>query len=448
MQSRASSLRVGHARRALNAIFAVAVAGNAAGCSSTVKSNPITRAESTKPGPAAIATATTIAHPDEAFGDAPFQRANSRLSAKMYSSVSPQSGNLVLAPASITTALAVTYAGADGETAAEIASALGIEVSSSELEASTERYWSETRFGSRKHGIDLEVASRLFTSSGIEFREAFLHPPGAASREVERVDFNNTAEAQRTINAWTSARTHGRISTPIRSPEQLRGVALALVNALYVRSVWTFPFNRAATTTEHFWSNEHYAVDVPMMHGKLLATYTETADAQWVALRVGAGASPADGLRFAIALPKKGGTLAIQAVERSHSVPPQTLLEPSSELVSVTLPRLDFRVRLDLIGALSELGIRSALTPDANLNRMTPHRIHVGAAFHEATIAIDELGLEASAATMVLSDLSSEVAHDRGHVIRADRAFLFWLLGTDGTILFRGRVVLPIHKHD
>ena len=104
------------------------------------------------------------------------------------------------------------------------------------------------------------------------------------------------------------------------------------------------------------------------------------------------------------------------------------------------MPRFKFATDLDLNGTLSALGMPEAFSDRADFSGINGSRdLHVQAVIHKATIAVDEKGTTASAATGISVGLASAPP-----TLVVDRPFLFFVRhNPSGAILFQGRVVDP-----
>jgi serine protease inhibitor len=111
--------------------------------------------------------------------------------------------------------------------------------------------------------------------------------------------------------------------------------------------------------------------------------------------------------------------------------------------VALRLPRWTFRTQVLLNEVLAGLGMPTAFTGRADFSGMTrDESLQIAAVVHEAFIAVDEQGTEASAATGVVMAVSAARRPDVQ--LTVDRPFLFVLHDTaTGTPLFIGRVSDP-----
>jgi serpin B len=104
------------------------------------------------------------------------------------------------------------------------------------------------------------------------------------------------------------------------------------------------------------------------------------------------------------------------------------------------MPRFKFGTGVGLKDALSALGMPEAFSEGADFSGINGRRdLHVQAVIHKATIAVDEKGTTAAAATGVSVGTTSVPP-----TLVVDRPFLFFIRhNPTGAILFQGRVADP-----
>ena len=131
----------------------------------------------------------------------------------LYQQLRSEEGNLFFSPSSISTALAMTYAGAAGETEAEMAKTLHFQMPKDQLHdgmRALQAFWTTP---DKKKGIRLNLANRLWGHEGYEFLPEFL----AVTRdkyaaELARLNFAQTEDARQTINGWVEDQTEDKIT--------------------------------------------------------------------------------------------------------------------------------------------------------------------------------------------------------------------------------------------
>jgi serine protease inhibitor len=270
----------------------------------------------------------------------------------------------------------------------------------------------------------------LWGQRGLTWKQGFLD---ALARDfgtgMRVVDFERaTEEARAAINEWTSERTHAKIPQILAPGAVNSATRLVLVNAIYLKAPWQYPFAKDMTRDGAFHLADGSVVEVPMMTGAdKPAQYVEVA-----------------GVR-AVRLPYFGGTLAMTIV--LDDAGPETVQALAAagptESASVTMPSFTFRLPAQLKPVLSQLGLGVAFSDEADFSGMTDDAaLTIDEVVHEAFISVDEAGTEAAAATaVVMRDLSLVVPM---HDVTVDRPFTFVIHDTTfGTPLFVGRVEDP-----
>src|SRR5438045_3238115 len=205
-----------------------------------------------------------------------------QLAVDLHRQLATGNENLCVSPYSIESALAMTFAGADGQTRTEMARVLhfpgdasvvpasfaSLQNSLEEMSAKTADLVKESkRFGGPSEPITLNIANRLFAQKGYEFRNAFLSLVKQNYRAAfELLDFVTDASgATKHINQWVAGETHDRIRDLIPGGALDETTRLVLANAIYLKAPWADPFSKNATKPEPFHVRGKTPVDVPMM---------------------------------------------------------------------------------------------------------------------------------------------------------------------------------------
>jgi serpin B len=363
-------------------------------------------------------------------------------SADLYKVLAREQGNLVLSPYSVAAALAMTRAGAVGETQKQMDAVLHVALSKdlsagfNALDQALAKRPSKIKIGDRTVDLELATANRLWGQKDFVFEPAFLdtlaRDYGAG---VQIVDYKTAQEAaRRAINDWVAARTKDRIKDLIAQGVLDTQTRLVLTNAIYLKASWLLTFNDAVRGTFHLAGGSDVQADVMSM--------SET-------LAYGAG----DGYR-AVRLPYAGGLSMIVIVPDAgklnsfeRALDGATLRRIAGGLgstqVVLSMPKFSFRSKAQLKDALSALGMPLAFTAGADFSGMTKQEpLQIADVIHQAFIAVDEKGTEAAAATAVVVRATS--APLRPTELTIDRPFLFLIQDDEtGAILFMGRVADP-----
>lgn len=350
-----------------------------------------------------------------------------------------KSGNLFFSPSSISTALAMTYLGARGKTAAEMAETLHFSVPQDRLHHGYMHLI--RRLGATD--CQLRIANRLWGQETFEFLPEFI--AGTQEQygaELARADFGKHAkEAQQAINAWVAEQTENRIVDLIPVGVLNALTRLVLISAIYFKGSWTHPFEKHATKSAPFYCGAETIVSAPTMEQTELFGYAETEDAQLLSMPYGSGE-----LSMVILLPKLKGHLA--SLEKSLGLELFRGWDRNEgREVHVFLPRFKLEHHLQLDVELGSMGMVEAFSEtQADFSGMGGQRgdLYIAAAIHKALVEVDELGTVAAAATGVTMALRCSVPTQPIPTFRANHPFLFAIRhNPTGCLLFLGRVTNP-----
>ncbi|MCS7286379.1 MAG: serpin family protein [Anaerolineae bacterium] len=354
-------------------------------------------------------------------------------------------GNLFYSPYSISIALAMTYAGARGETEKEMARTLHFTLPQNRLHPAFNRL--DLELASRGQvpqgegrGFRLRIANALWGHKDYEFLPEFLdvlaQNYGAG---LMLVDFVSDPEgARRIINEWVSDQTEGRIRELIPPGTIDILTRLILTNAIYFNAAWAEPFDKELTADGTFHLLDGRKVTVPMMRQTTNLGYTEGEGYQAVEI-------PYEGqeLAMVILLPAEGNFEAFEESLRAERL--QEILQGIKyQQVALTLPRFRVESAFHLAEALKAMGMQTAFTPyQADFSGMDGTRdLYIGHVFHKAFVSVDEEGTEAAAATAVVVRVTALPVSLVE--VTVDRPFIFFIRDIQtGAIIFFGRVVDP-----
>ncbi len=366
---------------------------------------------------------------------------NTEFAADLYRQVHTESGNLFLSPHSISTALAMTYAGAAGNTATQMADTLHFTLPPDQLHAAMDAL--DLDLASRAHDADstvrpfqLHTANSIWGQTGKAFEAPFLDTLAVDyGAGLHVLDFSTAPDAARgEINDWVDQKTQHKILDLLPEGAVTSDTALVLTNAIYFSAAWQTPFDAANTQAGPFTTGGDAQVSVPMLHGSSMAGYGEGAGYK-------AGALPYDGgkLEMIVVVPDdlaafESGLTAAKLAEITSSI-------AGSDL-DLTMPKFTFSAPLQLDHALAALGMTDAFTSAADFSGIDGlHDLAISAVLHQGFVGVDEAGTEAAAATAVVIGPTSIPEH---HTLVADRPFVFLIRDIPtGEILFLGRVVDP-----
>jgi len=413
---------------------------DAPGPSASPGAAPTTQADSN--APKAVASDAEMAA--AAKGDSEFALA-------LYAKIKGN-GNVMVSPASARIALAMTYAGARGTTAEQMAKVLAIPndpKTHDAFGAITGQWHSWAGQKVEKTPEDptqpftLRVANRLFGQQGRPFVPAYLTLlSDKYAAPLSQVDFKTAAEPSRKhINGWVEDHTEKRIKDLLPAGSVNASTRLVLVNALYFKADWINKFEKTRTADADFEKTPKSKVKVPMMSKLDRFQYAETPDAQ--VLEMGYRGAP---VAMTIVLPKARDGLAKLEGSLSPAVLSGWIGKLASERVNVRLPRFKVESSFQLASVLGALGMTDALDPNkADFSGMDGTKdLFIGEVIQKTFCAVDEAGTEAAAATAVMMRATAAPAPTPPKEFLADHPFLFMIRDTKtGSLLFMGRVAEP-----
>lgn len=370
---------------------------------------------------------------------------NNAFALDLYQSLRSQDGNLIYSPYSISIALAMTYAGARGETEIQMAQTMHF-LPQNQLHPALNALDLElTRQGTAKSKsetpLQLNIANAIWARQGLpllqEYLDVIAQNYGAG---IQLADFINRSEAVRKeINGWVSEKTNDKIRDLIAEGILTPDTAMVLVNAIYFKGDWIYPFDPNETHDAPFHLLDGSDVQAKMMSQTLSGIpYVQGHGYQSIELPYQGGTAAMD-----IIVPDEGQfnefetTMDIQKINEILDG-----MQPGDTL-NLQLPKFSFTTDLNLNDQLSAMGMPDAFSIQADFSGMTGKRdLYIDAVLHKAFVAVDEKGTEAAAATAVIM---KETAMESSELrLTVDRPFIFVIRDLpSGQILFVGRVLNP-----
>jgi len=368
---------------------------------------------------------------------------NTLFALDLYSVLKSYEGNLFFSPYSISTGLAMTFAGARGTTETQMANALRFPLGPEGIHSAFADLQTRLRNVEDAGNVELRIANSLWPMIDSELLAEFLSlikkDYGAS---ITPLDYKRSPEAARVmINKWVEDKTEGNIKDLI-GPKVLDAFTrLVLANGIYFKGNWENKFEVKQTRDAPFFVSPDKSVQTPMMTQTREFKYGELDAAQLIELPYAGNE-----LSMLVLLPKEKD--ALPQIEDSLS--DDNLKQWKDRLVKrevrLCLPRFKMSCgTFELNGALKSLGIRDAFDmKKANFAGMDgrPDSLYIASVLHKAFVDVNEEGTEAAAATGVAMKLKASPTPLP--IFRADHPFVFLIQETaTGSILFIGRVTDP-----
>jgi serpin B len=382
----------------------------------------------------------------------------------------PGTENLIYSPYSLAAILTMTYAGARGETAQQMADVLHLTLPPDELHAAMGAQLAD--YIAEKPGVPAltpEVALAIFGDRAKNWSDVMLPPQVALANALwgqqdypfraeylalldehynsalREMDFAAASEpARQTINDWVSDETNDRIPELLPPGSIDSATRLVLTNTVYFKGGWNFPFEAADTRDGLFTRLDGSTVTVPLMYQEQLLWYTasETAAGGFQVVGLGYHASQ---ISMMFLLPDVG---CFAAFEESLDAGLFQSIRAEWDYVDIhlTLPRFRATSGFNLSSTLAALGMPDVFDAKraefSGMAEPVGDPLFLAEVFHQAFITVDEIGTEAGAATAVLQVLGTQF---EGPIeLTLDRPFIYAICDqTSGAILFLGRVLDP-----
>ncbi len=368
---------------------------------------------------------------------------NTAFALDLYGQLKSKPGNLFFSPYSISTALAMTCAGARGETEKQLGRVLHFDQPQRQVHSSFGELQRQLSEAGKQKGIELNIANALWAQKSHPLLPAFLEiAKGGYQANVNQADFKTGAEAARAeINGWVAQQTKDKIQN-ILPPGSLDALTrLVLANAIYFKGVWAKPYDKAETSAQSFHLSMTRQADVPLMHHFDNVRYMEDPDFQAVDLPYASNE-----LSMVILLPRQTEGCGELENRLTPALLSRSLSEMKQQKVEIFLPRFKLESGFELSGTLASMGMPDAFGPKADFSGMDGTRLlYISGVFHKAWGEVNEEGTEAAAATVVaMRALAVMKPPPPPPVFRADHPFIFFIRDTrSGSLLFLGRFADP-----
>ena len=366
---------------------------------------------------------------------------NTKFAFDLYAKLKEEEeGNLFYSPYSISTALAMTYAGAMGNTEKQMAEVLHFILKDEGLHSAFAELQTQLNIVQKKGEIKLDVANSIWGQEGYDFLKEFLDVINEYYRgKVKFVDFIKACEdARNQINEWVEQKTKNKIKELIKPGILVPLTRLVLVNAIYFKGKWENEFEKKLTKDTPFWVTPEDTVHCPMMHQKSNFNYYENDSLQILELPY-----LGDDLSMIVLLPKQIDGL--KKLENSLTIDNlNKWMNVSNQEIEVYLPKFKMISEFSLGKTLSAMGMTDAFIPHkADFSGINGSReLFISDVIHKAFVDVNEEGTEAAVATAVVMKKILSVPK-QPIVFRADHPFIFLIRNVSGSILFIGRMVDP-----
>jgi serpin B len=326
--------------------------------------------------------------------------------------------SLFFSPYSVSICLAMTYAGARGETEIQMAWVLHF-TQRQAIHNLLEQLQHDLNAVQKANSIELNVANALWAQKGHPFTPAFLNVAtqqyGAMLKQADFKDPSNRLDAVLNINHWVAEKTKDRIQNIISSEDLDELVRLILVNAIYFKGTWAKPFETNATTIQPFHVTPKQDVQAPLMHHLDSVNYKENSEFQAVEFPYRGGA-----ISMVILLPRQiNGFKQLEGSLNPANLA-LWLAKMQKRDVEMYIPRFTLESRFSLAAQLAKMGMANAFSRRGDFSGMDGTKnLFISAILHKAWVEVDEHGTEAAATTAAVMKEKAELQAPPPPVFRA-----------------------------
>ena len=417
------------------------------GCDNTIRNNTVsTVTDMITPSPQTISNQVPLTEvktlTSTPEGIAEVVTANNQFAIAMYQQINGQPDqadkNVFFSPYSLSTAMAMLYAAAEGETKAQIQKTFHYPAPAILNPNSATLY---NQFNKPSPDYKLATVNDLWMQQGLTPTKSYIDTVQRYySGQVTALDFEGSPDpARQTINKKIAEKTKQMIPELLPKGSIKSNTAVVLTNAIYFKGDWTMPFTAERTSAKPFYNAIGRASTVQMMQQQSYFDYYEDKHIQVVQLPY-----KGDDLSMLVVLPKLNHKLAMQQLAKSLSATKikQWSVGLVRQEVDLQLPKFTLDARYQMKTLLGDMGMTKAFNNEAEFNLYADGPpIKLDEVYHQAVVTVDEKGTEAAAAA---GAVGMYVGMSYPVEFKADHPFMFMIKDnkTDA-ILFLGQVNKP-----
>lgn len=364
--------------------------------------------------------------------------ANNQFAIELYQQINKQPNqldkNVFFSPYSLSTAMAMLYTAAEGETKQQIQKTFHYPTSAILNPNSAALY---NQFNKPNTNHELSTVNDLWMRQGLSPNQTYLDTVKRYyGGQVTNLDFKNSPEPSRqTINKTIAKHTKQMIPELLPSGSIDRSTATVLTNAVYFKGDWKKPLS-VRNWVQPFYNLDGTTTDINMMYETDTFGYVEDEQVQVLQLPY-----KGDELSMLVVLPKSKDAVAMQNLVKNLNTTQVSRWTETLEKkeISLYLPKFKLEENYQMESLLTKMGMPIAFDSRADFslfNERLP--LVVDSVIHKAVVEVDEKGTVAAAATAIVIDVTSASYNAE---FEANHPFIFMIKDnkTDA-ILFLGQV--------
>jgi len=368
---------------------------------------------------------------------------NNHFAFDLYQEVYKDGESMFLSPYSISTALAMTYAGSGRETTDAMQKVLYFAENNPEFYEAFGQVQKAIQTMNEQEGIQTNVANRLWAGKGV-FRDEYLATMNQYyEAALEEIDLG-AADAYKIINKWVEEQTNDKIKN-LLGAQDLENAIAVLTNAIYFNANWAIEFDKQNTMDFAFQQADGTTKNVPFMRqtewestANAKASYRYMEDEKAQVLELPYAGNQASML---VILPKdyKGLDDVVTGLSTEQYNKWIDGLEVPTMPLNILMTKWKNESQFGLGDALSKMGMSIAFSGGADFSKMSNRDLFISKVIHKSFIDVSEKGTEAAAATAVV--MAEDCMVSRSIQFVTDHPFLYIIKdNTTESILFMGQV--------
>jgi serpin B len=364
---------------------------------------------------------------------------NNRFAADLYKQIKTEPVNQFYSPLSISSALAMTYAGAYGETLKQMSKTLYFSENQEELHSNFShliKMLTETK----TEGIQLNIANSLWLQENMQVLDQYLSITNKYYQAgVNKVNFITSPEnSRKTINNWVEKNTNNKIIDLLPDGSIHSQTRMVLVNAIYFNGAWEKVFDKNKNTTEPFFVFKTCETKAIFMNNYINSGFYEDNLLSMVEIPY-----KNKNQSMIIILPK--AKYGLKDVEKlfEQNLLPGYFDKMEDKRINLSIPKFKSESTYELQEELGKMGMPIAFSNSADFSGITGDKsLAIDKVIHKAFIDVNEEGTEAAAATAVTMRKTAILLDEVQ--FKADHPFIYLIKDNEtNTILFVGRLMNP-----
>lgn len=352
----------------------------------------------------------------------------------------PKPQNPLISPFSIYTSLLMAYAGAEGDTAKQLAKALKTNFNQKEAAIAFSKIYDAFSLDSKDSGINFLISNEIWVDKKISILPSFQK---IIEKDfygtIQNIKFSNTEQACATINKSIEKKTDNIIKNFLSENDLSANTKMLLTNTLLLKGPWENPFPTGNTGQKTFLSSNNDKINISMMAQTSVLPYYENKTTQVLSLPIkSSGKSTAFSL--VIFLPKTRPSSPFDFYYQDAESPDGFLSYLdllSAKKIDVAFPKFEIAPKIDISYTLQQLGVTDAFSAQADFSAIDGEKdLSLAKILSQSALNVNEAGIFASASSDISLDIKSTLDPSEPISFNANHPFLFALVEEKSKLIF------------